>query len=125
MPLTFYAASSYCVIERFGYFLVFHSINYRTHQKVTKTLNKVINSSMKHKMSMAYVRIYRHTSQSAQCDLLCIHCAMCVVILTCTLRTDSSLRAKPCPVRTCSQFHIVQTLFRRRTKGAICSENMV
>ena len=55
------------IIERFGYFLVFHSINYhsiyyRTHQKVTKTLNKVINSSMKHKMSMAYVRIYTQQS---------------------------------------------------------------
>ena len=36
----------------------YHRINYRTHQKVTKTLNEVINSSMKHKMSMAYVRIY-------------------------------------------------------------------
>ena len=56
------------IIERFWlYFLVFHninyhSINYRTHQKVTKTLNKVINSSMKHKMSMAYVRIYTQQS---------------------------------------------------------------
>ena len=55
------------IIERFGYFLVFHSINYhninyRTHQKVTKTLNKVINSSMKHKMSMAYVR-FIHTTK--------------------------------------------------------------
>ena len=50
------------IIERFGYFLVFHSINYRTHQKVPKTLNKVINSSMKHKMSMAYVRIYTQQS---------------------------------------------------------------
>ena len=50
------------IIECFGYFLVFHSIYYRTHQKVTKTLNKVINSSMKHKMSMAYVRIYTQQS---------------------------------------------------------------
>ena len=50
------------IIERFGYFLVFHSINYRTHQKVTKALNKVINSSMKNKMSMAYVRIYTQQS---------------------------------------------------------------
>ena len=50
------------IIERFGYFLVFHSIYYRTHQKVTKTLNKVINSSMKHKISMAYVRIYTQQS---------------------------------------------------------------
>ena len=35
------------IIERLGYFLVFHSINYhsiyyRTHHKVTQTLNKVI-----------------------------------------------------------------------------------
>ena len=55
------------IIVRFGYFLVFHninyhSINYKTHQQVTKTLNKVINSSMKHKMSMAYVRIYTQQS---------------------------------------------------------------
>ena len=50
------------IIECFGYFLVFHSIYYRTHQKVTKTLNKVINSSMKHKMLMAYVRIYTQQS---------------------------------------------------------------
>ena len=33
----------------------------------------------------------------------------------CTLRADSGLRAKPCPIRTCSRFHIVQTAFRRRT----------
>ena len=57
--------------------------------------------------------------------LLCIHCATCEVILTCTLHADSSLRAKPRPVSTCSRFHIVQTSFRRHTKGAICSENMV
>ena len=36
------------IIERFGSFLVCHTINYhnthyRTHQKGTKTLNKVIN----------------------------------------------------------------------------------
>ena len=67
----------------------------------------------------------RHTSRSAQYDLLCIHCATCEVILTCTIRADSGLRAKPRPVRTCSRFHIVQTSFRRHTKGAICSENMV
>ena len=64
-------------------------------------------------------------SRSAQYDLLCIHCATCEVILTCTLHADSGLRAKPCPLRTCSRFHIVQTSFRRRTKGAICSENML
>ena len=40
----------------------YNSINYRTHQKVTKTPNNVINSSMKHKMSMAYVRIYTQQS---------------------------------------------------------------
>ena len=64
-----YAINILCCIELlitllsvFGYFLVFHSINYRTHQKVTKTLNKVINSSMKNKMSMAYVRIYTQQS---------------------------------------------------------------
>ena len=50
---------------------------------------------------------------------------MCEVILTCTLRADSGLRAKPRPVRTCSRFRIVHTSFQRRTKGAICSENMV
>ena len=55
------------IIERFGYFLVFHSSNYhsiyyRTDQKVTKTLNNVIDSSMKHKMSMAYARIYTQQS---------------------------------------------------------------
>ena len=55
------------IFERFGYLLVFHSINYhsiyyRSHQKVTKTLNNVINSPMKHKMSMAYVRIYTQQS---------------------------------------------------------------
>ena len=32
----------YYIIERFGYLLVFHSINYRTHQKVTKMLNNII-----------------------------------------------------------------------------------
>ena len=73
-----------------------------------------------------FVQIWnRHTSRSAQYDLLCIHCATCEVILTCTLRADSGLRAKPRPLRTCSRFHIVQTSFRRRTKGAICSENML
>ena len=41
------------------------------------------------------------------------------------LHADSGLRAKPRPVRTCSLFRIVQTSFRRRTKGANCSENMV
>ena len=60
-----------------------------------------------------------------QYDLLCIHCATCEVILTCTLHADSGLRAKPRPLRTCSRFHIVQTSFRRRTKGAICSKNML
>ena len=47
------------------------------------------------------------------------------VILPCTLCADSGLRTKPRPARTCSLFHIVQTSFRRHTKGAICSENMV
>ena len=49
-------------IERFGYFLVCSVINAVIinavkHQKVTKTLNNV-DSSMRHKMSVAYVRIY-------------------------------------------------------------------
>ena len=42
--------------------------------------------------------------------VMCIHCATCEVILTCTLRADSGL---PRPLRTCSRFHIVQTSFRR------------
>ena len=54
-------------IERFGYFLVCSVINVVIinavkHQKVTKTLNNVINSSMRHKMSVAYVRIYTQQS---------------------------------------------------------------
>ena len=54
-------------IERFGYFLVCSVINAVIsnavkHQKVTKTLNNVIDSSMRHKMSVAYVRI--NTQQS-------------------------------------------------------------
>ena len=49
-------------IERFGYFLVCSLITAVIifavkHQKVTKTLNYVIDSSVQHKMSMAYVRI--------------------------------------------------------------------
>ena len=55
-----------------------------------------------------FVQIWnRYTSRSAQYDLLCIHCATCDIILTCTLRADSGLSAKPRPVRTCSRFHIV------------------
>ena len=65
-----------------------------------------------------------------------VYCAMCrsllndwqaadEVILTRALRADSGLRAKPRPVRICSRFHSVQTSFQRRTKGAICSKNMV
>ena len=42
-----------------------------------------------------------------------IHFVICEVILTCTLRADSCLCAKPRPVRTCSRFHIVHTSFRR------------
>ena len=65
MPLTFYASSSYLLL--YWAFLVTFCmcsvinavvINAVKHQKVTKTLNNVINSSMQHKMSMAYVRIY-------------------------------------------------------------------
>ena len=56
----------------------------------------------------------------------CVYTAQrCEVILTCTLRADSSLRAKPHPLRTCSRYTSVQTSFRRLTKGTICSENMV
>ena len=43
---------------------IYKSIYYRTHQKVIKTLNNVINCSMKHEMSMAYVRIYTQQSLS-------------------------------------------------------------
>ena len=54
-------------IERFGYFLVCSVINAVIinavkHQNVTKTLNNVIDSSMRHKMSVAYVRIYTQQS---------------------------------------------------------------
>ena len=54
-------------IEHFGYFLVCSVINAEIinavkHQKVTTTLNNVINSSMRHKMSVAYVRIYTQQS---------------------------------------------------------------
>ena len=49
-------------IERFGYFLVCFVINAVKHQNVTKTLNNVIDSSMQHKMSVAYVRIYTQQS---------------------------------------------------------------
>ena len=38
----------------------YKNINDRTHQWVFKTLNNVINCSMKHEMSMAYVGIYTH-----------------------------------------------------------------
>ena len=54
-------------IERFGYFLVCSVINAVIinavkDQKVTKTLNNVIDSSMRHKMLVAYVRIYTQQS---------------------------------------------------------------
>ena len=54
-------------IERFCYFLVCSVINAViinavNHQQVTKTLNNVIDSSMRHKMSVAYVRIYTQQS---------------------------------------------------------------
>ena len=42
----------------------------------------------------------RHNSRAAQYDVLCIHCATCEVILMCTLRADSGLRAKPRPLST-------------------------
>ena len=37
-------------------------INAVKHLKVTKMLNDVTNSSMQHKMSMAYLRIYTHNN---------------------------------------------------------------
>ena len=54
-------------IECFGYFFVCSVINAVIitavkHQKVTKTLNNVIDTSMRHKMSVAYVRIYTQHS---------------------------------------------------------------
>ena len=49
-------------IERFGYCLVCSVINAVKHQKVTKMLNNVIDSSMRHKMSVAYVIIYTQQS---------------------------------------------------------------
>ena len=45
-----------------------------------------------------------------------IHCATCEVILMCTLRADSGLRAKPRPVRTCSRF---LTSFRLHFGGVL------
>ena len=66
-----------------------------------------------------------HASRSAQYDVLCIHCATCEVILMCTLRADSGLRAKPHPLRTLFSVHERSYLFWMCTKGAICSENMV
>ena len=61
----------------------------------------------------------RYTSRSAQYDLhvhvLCIHCAMCDVILTCTLHADSGLRAKPRPLE-----HVLGiTSFRLRFGGVL------
>ena len=54
-------------IQLFGYVLVCSVINAMIinavkHQKVTKLLNYVTNSSMQHTMSMAYVRIYTQQS---------------------------------------------------------------
>ena len=54
-------------IERFGYSLACSVINAVIinavkHQKVTKTHSNVIDSSMRHKMSVAYVRIYTQQS---------------------------------------------------------------
>ena len=66
-----------------------------------------------------------HASRSAQYDVLCIHCATCEVILMCTLRADSGLRAKPRPLRTLFSVHERSYLFWMCTKGVICSENMV
>ena len=56
-------------IERFGYFLVCSVINAVIinavkHQKVTKTLSNVSNSSMQHKMLMAYMYVRIYTQQS-------------------------------------------------------------
>ena len=71
------------------------------------------------------LKIGTHLGLRSMTYCVCIHCATCEVILTCTLRADSGMRAKPRPLRTCSRFHIIQTSFRRRTKGVICFENMV
>ena len=50
-------------IERFGYFSVCSvMLNAVKHQKVTKTLNHVINSSMQHKLLMAYMSEYTHNN---------------------------------------------------------------
>ena len=48
-------------------------------------------------------------------------------VLTCTLRADSGLRAKPRPLRTCSRFRIVQDfVIRGVLKGVInVPENML
>ena len=60
-------------IERFGYFLVCSVINAviinAVKHQVTKTLNNVIDSSMRHKMSVAHVRIY--TQQSINSFMNC------------------------------------------------------
>ena len=45
-------------IERFGYFFVSSVIIAVKHQKITKTLNNVINSSMQHQMLMACQNIH-------------------------------------------------------------------
>ena len=58
-----------------------------------------------------------HASRSAQYDVLCIHCATCEVILMCTLRADSGLRAKPRPLRTLFSVHDRSYLFWMCTKG--------
>ena len=56
----------------------------------------------------------------------CVHtCRLHNVLKNNTRLMRSFQCAKPRTVRTCSRFHIVQTSFPRRTKRAICSENMV
>ena len=59
----------------------------------------------------------RHNSRAAQYDVLCIHCATCEVILMCTLRADSGLRAKPRPLSTLFSVPQRSYLFWRRTNG--------
>ena len=56
---TFYASWSYQLLYwAFDYCLVCSVINAVKHQKVTNTLNNVTDSSMRHEMSVSYVRIY-------------------------------------------------------------------
>ena len=72
----------------------------------------------------------RHDSRTAQFDFNALHCATWKPSSPNDWQADPgtwrALAAAVCeapPSRTCSRYHSVQTSFRRRTKGAICSEN--